>query len=77
MHSTGKAADVHPVNIGVVELYKLAEEIPDLLNGGIGVSLEDGYVHCDIRGSKARWAYKGHVDHACSDPLSYLGVANG
>lgn len=75
MHSTGKAVDLHPTQITVPELYRIVETFSEFQNGGVGVSLEDGYVHVDTRNGRARWIYRNRRDMTVSDPLASLGVA--
>lgn len=53
LHLRGKAADIRVKGIEPRELARLAAEISDFRNGGIGTY--DNFVHVDVRGKKARW----------------------
>jgi uncharacterized protein YcbK (DUF882 family) len=53
-HLTGLAADVHSAAHNPLELYLIAEQIPDFANGGIGLYPNDS-IHLDVRSSRARW----------------------
>ena len=56
-HQEGTAADVHVPGMTAKELYKVAETIPCFQHGGIGVAVQQHYVHLDVRATKARWCY--------------------
>lgn len=59
-HTTGRAADVAvPKGLSQVDMYRLAEGIPAFKDGGIGLYPDNGFVHVDVRGRKARWARVG------------------
>jgi uncharacterized protein YcbK (DUF882 family) len=55
----GRAGDVRIPGLGLWRIYELAREIPAFARGGIGVYPENGFVHLDVRGGKARWAKVG------------------
>lgn len=51
------AADiVPPPGVSVQELYRLALKVPAFANGGLGVYPVHGFLHCDTRGHRVRWA---------------------
>ena len=57
-HLLGKAADITIQSLKPVEVYALIEELIDMghmLQGGLGLYEEKGFVHNDIRKTKARW----------------------
>jgi uncharacterized protein YcbK (DUF882 family) len=57
-HLLGKAADITIQSLKPAEVYALIEELIDmghLLQGGLGLYEEKGFVHYDIRKTKARW----------------------
>lgn len=56
-HVKGNAADIVIRGFTVEEMYSAAKKIPEFMNGGIGV-YDDGFIHVDVRGQKARWARK-------------------
>jgi len=51
----GRAADVKVRGCSVREIYEMARTIPVFQGGGIGVYPEQGFVHLDVRGARARW----------------------
>ena len=58
-HLLGKAADITVQSLKPVEVFAIIEDLIDLgvmLQGGLG--LYDGFVHTDIRKTRARWNYK-------------------
>lgn len=55
-HCSGKAADLTIKGFTVQEAFKLAEQIPAFLAGGIGLYPAEGFLHVDVRNGKARWA---------------------
>lgn len=55
-HCSGKAADIVIRGFSIKEAYKLAEQIPAFLAGGIGLYPAEGFLHLDVRDKKARWA---------------------
>ena len=57
-HLLGKAADITIQSLKPVEVYALIEDLIDMghmLQGGLGLYEEKGFVHYDIRKTKARW----------------------
>ena len=58
-HVLGKAADLSARDFSPTQLYGIIEGLIDqgrILQGGLG--LYNGFVHYDIRGTKARWDYR-------------------
>ena len=57
-HCMGRAADIVVKGldpIGVYATIELLIEKGDMLQGGLGLYPNKGFVHYDIRGEKARW----------------------
>ena len=57
-HLLGKAADITIQSLKPIEVYALIEDLIDMghmLQGGLGLYEEKGFVHYDIRKTKARW----------------------
>ena len=57
-HKLGKAADITIQSLKPAEVYALIEELIDMghmLQGGLGLYEKKGFVHYDIRKTKARW----------------------
>ena len=57
-HVFGKAADITIEGLKPTEVYRIIENLIDMgemLQGGLGLYEEKGFVHYDIRKTKARW----------------------
>lgn len=54
-HMYGKAADIVIKDFSVPQMYEAALQINDFFEGGIGVYPENGFIHVDVRLTKARW----------------------
>ncbi len=54
-HTQGKAADIRIDGLNVSQMYILACEIPEFNKGGIGL-YDSGFIHVDVRGTRARWS---------------------
>ncbi len=54
-HILGKAADIRIVGLSLQQMYDRAVQVPEFLNGGIGI-YDGGFIHVDNRNGKARWA---------------------
>jgi uncharacterized protein YcbK (DUF882 family) len=57
-HLLGKAADITIEGLKPAEVYRLIDELIDMglmLQGGLGLYEKKGFVHYDIRKTKARW----------------------
>ena len=57
-HIMGRAADITVKGFDPVAVYTTIElliEKGDMLQGGLGLYPNKGFVHYDIRGTKARW----------------------
>ncbi len=59
-HLLGLAADIKIVGMSVRQMYRAAVQIPAFRDGGIGVAMDQGYIHVDVRGHHARWLYDIH-----------------
>ena len=55
-HMLGKAADIVIKDLTPYQVYRLAEKVAAFKNGGMGMYPQNGFVHVDVRGHKARWA---------------------
>jgi len=58
-HLSGEAADIVIEGMGPREMYSHALAIQEFRNGGIGIYVDRGFVHVDIRDKAARWAEIG------------------
>lgn len=56
-HLTGKAADIVVVGVPLSDIFRAAVGVPEFFSGGIGIYPDGGYVHVDVRGTRARWGY--------------------
>ena len=54
-HLLGKAADIVVPGHNVADVYELVHEKAPFTKGGVGLYPDEGFVHVDIRGKKARW----------------------
>ena len=57
-HKLGKAADITIQSLKPAEVFVLIEDLIDMghmLQGGLGLYEKKGFVHYDIRKTKARW----------------------
>ena len=57
-HLLGKAADITIQSLKPAEVYRDIEDLIDMghmLQGGLGLYEKKGFVHYDIRKTKARW----------------------
>lgn len=69
---TSKAADCIALGINLLDMYHVALQISDFMNGGIGIypqnyNVLSGFLHLDARGYFARWSridgeYKKHQE---------------
>ena len=60
-HLAGRAADIRVPGIKLAQLYHRLEAVPALRNGGIGLYPFQGFIHVDLRGTRARWGWLPHV----------------
>lgn len=58
-HMQGNAADIVISKMAPAEMFRLAEKVPALSAGGIGVYPDRGFVHVDVRPTRTRWACLG------------------
>lgn len=55
-HPLGLAADIYAANYSLTDLHNAALHIPLFRLGGVGLYLEKGFIHLDIRSSgPVRW----------------------
>jgi len=76
----GMAADVDIPGLSLQEMYELAMQVPDLMEGGIGV-YDSGFLHVDVRLACCRWArvrgqYVG-IHHLVREPMLLAKVDTG
>jgi uncharacterized protein YcbK (DUF882 family) len=80
-HVRGMAADVDIPGLSLQQQYELAVQVPDFVEGGIGV-YDSGFLHVDVRLTRSRWArVKGQyvgVHHLVREPmlLAKLGTSS-
>ncbi len=76
-HCLGTAADVVcPEDLTPKRLAQLAESISAFRDGGIGVYPEEGFVHVDARGTKARWGRLGGKYVSYEEAMNHNGGEN-
>lgn len=54
LHLTGQAADI-TCDMSLLRLYFEAIGVPEFQTGGCGVYPQNGFIHVDVRGTRARW----------------------
>ena len=54
-HLTGRAADIVIQGLDPEEMAAYAEDVPAFRHGGIGTYPDNGFIHVDVRGKRARW----------------------
>ena len=57
-HLLGKAADITIQSLKPAEVFMIIEDLIDMghmLQGGLGLYEKKGFIHYDIRKTKARW----------------------
>lgn len=59
-HMLGTAADVSVAGLSAVELFHFADQVGSFNSGGIGRADLQGYIHVDVRLTRARWCYDRH-----------------
>jgi zinc D-Ala-D-Ala carboxypeptidase len=77
VHSQGLAADIVAPGVDVVTLMETAFTIPEFLNGGVGLYPQNGFVHVDVRGTKARWGFLDGHEVALAEALAWYHKNNG
>ncbi len=79
-HTRGMAADVDIPGLSLQQMYELAMQVPDFVEGGIGV-YDSGFVHVDVRLHCTRWArVKGQyvgLHHLVREPMLLAKVETG
>lgn len=61
-HVIGDGADIAIDGMTVREMYGAACEIAVFAKGGIGLYPQEGFIHVDARGCKARWGRLWDID---------------
>jgi len=56
-HLHGRAADIVIEGFTSAEAFVVAETMPEFRSGGMGVYPEEGHLHVDVRGYRARWGF--------------------
>jgi uncharacterized protein YcbK (DUF882 family) len=79
-HTRGTAADVDIPGLSLQEMYELALQVPDFVEGGIGV-YDSGFLHVDVRLHCSRWArvrgkYVG-IHHLVRQPTMMAKMETG
>lgn len=54
-HTRGLAADIRLPGLSLQQMYKLATQVAQFAEGGVGV-YDGDFLHVDVRGHRARWA---------------------
>lgn len=54
-HLTGRAADIVIQGLTPEEMAAFAADVDEFHHGGIGVYPDNGFIHVDVRGRRARW----------------------
>ncbi len=67
-HTEGIAADAKVKGMSAIDMYKAALQVPAFANGGIGVAERQGYIHLDVRSTRARWCYDAAGKSCAWDP---------
>jgi zinc D-Ala-D-Ala carboxypeptidase len=64
-HLLGRAAHLKAHGLSSLELYLLAEQVPFLCQGGIGLYPQH-FIHIDVREGRARWFRNGTLQYPIS-----------
>lgn len=79
-HTRGLAADVDIPGLSLQQMYEAAMQVPDFVEGGIGV-YDSGFLHVDVRRHCTRWArVKGQyvgLHHLVREPMLLAKVETG
>ena len=79
-HTRGMAADLGISGLTLQHMYELATQVPDFVEGGIGV-YDSGFLHVDVRRACCRWArVKGQyvgIHHLVREPMLLAKVETG
>lgn len=71
-HTRGMAADIDIPGLSVQQMYELAVQVPDFVEGGIG-AYDHNFLHVDVRIHRTRWArVKGQyvgIHHLVQEPM--------
>jgi len=74
-HVQGNAADIMIVGMTPAGMYRKARLVPAFRNGGIGVALDQGYIHVDVRTTPARWCYNAAGAQSAWDAAAVANAA--
>lgn len=66
-----KAADIVIAGKKPRQMFRLARKIAEFDDGGIGIYERQGFIHVDVRGSKARWFVYEKGSQAETIPRNY------
>lgn len=69
-HLHGRAADVAAPGLARLELYLLAEQIPFLWQGAIGLYPQP-FIHIDVREHRARWYREANLELPISTVVTH------
>ena len=73
-HAQGTAADIKIQGLSIPETLNLLEQIPAFQKGGVGIYPQDGHVHVDVRGTRARFGFVNGHQITLEEALQYLPV---
>lgn len=77
-HLQGKAADVwFEGGFTVDEMYDILNTVSAFRDGGLGVYPDRGFVHADVRGTRARWGDIGGNTVSVEEALAYARERDG
>jgi Peptidase M15 len=74
-HVRGNAADIVIRGMTPAQMYRKARLVPAFRNGGIGVALDQGYIHVDVRTEPARWCYNATGEQTAWDAALVASAA--
>lgn len=64
LHTLGRAADIVAKELKPLQLFRLAESVPDVANSGLGLYPDRGFLHVDVgRPRRARWGHLKNVGY--------------
>lgn len=69
-HTSGMAADISAPPKAPLEMYLIAEQIPDFAQGGIGL-YPANFIHVDVRSNRARWYRVDGKNHPITDYITH------
>lgn len=66
-----KAADIYIAGVRPRQMFQSALKIERFRHGGVGIYDEQGFIHVDVRGIKARWFVKEKGADSTGIPRNY------